>query len=325
MANLHKEFGTYHDTIALSASQKASLQQSRDAVRRRIRKHFIEKLEVTPPKFHAQGSYAMVTTVVPLDGEFDLDDGIYLQHLDEHDSSKWPRAETVHGWIVDAVDGHTNEPPIDKATCVRLRYAGQYHLDLPSYATLNSDYLLAVKGDVQWRKTDPKAITDWFRDRVNKVHGEQLRRVVRFLKGWQDYQTQKIGKLANGLILTVLANNAFRADERDDACLAKTAEAIRSLVTPVFTVINPVTPYDTLTDRLSDERKKRFQEAIAGLAEAASKAVAHDKPSEASKIWRKQLGDRFPLLDEDDDKKKSDAAKIAAGFISMNPPKPWAY
>ena len=325
MANLHKEFGTYHGTIALSASQKASLQQSRDAVRRRIRKHFVEKLEVKAPKFHAQGSYAMGTTVLPINGEFDLDDGVYLQHLDERDSSKWPRAETVHGWIVDAVDGHTTEQPIDKATCVRLRYAGQYHLDLPSYATLNGDYLLAVKGDVQWKKTDPKAITDWFVGRVTKAHGEQLRRVVLYLKGWQDYQVGKRGKLANGLILTVLANNAFRADERDDVCLSKTAEAIRSLVTPFFNVINPVTPYDTLTDRLSDERKKRFQEAIADFANAAAKAVAQEKPSEASKLWHKQLGDRFPLLDEDDDKKKSEAAKIASIFIPMNPPKPWSY
>ena len=79
------------------------------------------------PKFHAQGSFATQTTVNPLDGEFDLDDGVYLQHLDEYDQSGWPTPETVHGWIVDATNGYTKEKPIDKRTCVRVRYAGQYH------------------------------------------------------------------------------------------------------------------------------------------------------------------------------------------------------
>jgi len=64
---------------------------------------------------------------------------------------------------------------------------------------------------------------------------------------------------------------------------------------------------------------------ITDFAEATAKAIAQEKPSEASKIWRKQLGDRFPLLGEDDDKKKSDAAKLASVFIPMNPPKPWSY
>ena len=88
--------------VALSPGKKESLRQSRDAIRRRIENYFKEKLEVEVPKFHAQGSFATETTVNPLDGEFDLDDGVYLQHLDEYDQSGWPTPETVHGWIVDA-------------------------------------------------------------------------------------------------------------------------------------------------------------------------------------------------------------------------------
>jgi hypothetical protein len=78
----------------------------------------------------------MGTVINPLDGEYDLDDGVYLQHLDENHHSGWPTSETVHrGWIVEATDGYTKEKPIDKRTCVRVRYACQYHIDLPSYAT----------------------------------------------------------------------------------------------------------------------------------------------------------------------------------------------
>src|ERR1044072_3621863 len=125
MANLHNEFQTFHKNVALSQAQKESLRQSRDAIRGRIENYFKEKLKVEVPKFHAQGSFAMETTVNPLAGEFDLDDGIYLQHLDRYDKSNWPRPETVHSWIVEATDGYTNEKPIDKSTCVRVRYAGR--------------------------------------------------------------------------------------------------------------------------------------------------------------------------------------------------------
>ena len=121
MANLHKEFGTFHDRIALTSGKKESLRKSRNAIRDRIRKHFRENIKVELPKFRGQGSYAMGTTVNPLDGEFDIDDGVYLQHLDKNDDSEWPTPETVHSWLVKATDGHTKEKPIDKRTCVRVR------------------------------------------------------------------------------------------------------------------------------------------------------------------------------------------------------------
>lgn len=115
MADLHKEFNTFHDCIALAKSKKESLRTSRDAIRSRIRKHFKEVLNLNVPKFHGQGSYAMGTIVNPLDGEFDIDDGVYLQHLDEYDKNEWPTPETIHRWLVKATEGPTNEKPIDKA------------------------------------------------------------------------------------------------------------------------------------------------------------------------------------------------------------------
>ena len=81
MADLHSEFKIFHDSIALNSSKKESLRKSWDAIREKIRKHFRDQLKVNVPKFRGQGSYAMGTTVNPLDSEFDIDDGIYLQHL----------------------------------------------------------------------------------------------------------------------------------------------------------------------------------------------------------------------------------------------------
>lgn len=326
MADLHPEFTTFHSKIKLTKSKKESLKKSRDANRERVRRHFREKLKLVVPKFQGQGSYMMGTTVNPIDGEFDLDDGVYLQHLDKNDDKDWPTPATVHRWLVDATEGFTNEKPIDKNTCVRVRYAGQYHLDLPAYAELNSPYYLAVKGETGWHESDPKALTGWFVNQV-KTEGEQLRRLVRYLKAWADFQKGRKGKMVNGLILTVLTSDYYVRSDRDDVALADTVKAISAAVGTFFTVYNPVDPKEKLTDRLTDVQKKRFQDAISALAEDGADAIASDDKSAAADIWRRQFGDRFPKIEKekDEEQSKKGIAKLAGLCAATNPPKPWGY
>jgi len=326
MANLHQEFGQFHNEIALSSEQKDSLRTSRSAVRVRIRRCFTNELGITAPKFRGQGSYSMGTITNPLDGEFDIDDGVYLQHLDNADDSDRPTPETVHRWLVKANEGYTKERPIDKRTCVRVRYTGNYHVDLPSYAELNGKYLLAEKGPKGWHASDPKALTDWFKGKV-KEQGEQLRRVVRYLKAWADFQASKGGKMPNGLILTVLTVQNFRADERDDKSFMNTAQAVSNAVSFLFYILNPVDSSEELTSRLTEEQKKRFQEAIADLSSDGSKAIENSSASASSRLCRNQLGDRFPLIEKEDEEstQKADAGRLAAFYGARNPSKPWGF
>jgi len=323
MADLNAEMKIYHEAIALSSKKKESLRTSRDAIRERIRKYFWETLKVSVPKFQGQGSYSMHTMINPLDGEFDIDDGVYLQHLDANDMDKWPAPVTVHQWLLKATDDHTNEKSVDKQTCVRVRFAGRYHVDLPAYGTMNNAYLLADKGPKGWRVSDPKAITD----RFLKQEGDQLRRVVRYLKAWADFQQGRIGKLPSGLILTVLAAHHIQADDRDDLSLSRTVSAISNSVNPFFIVFNPVDRSEELTARLSEEQKVRFQDAIKSFADDAALAIDTDDPEKASKLWRRQFGDRFPLVQKDKDmnQKREDAAKVAGIYATKNPTKPWGW
>lgn len=326
MANLHSEFSTFHDRIALTSGKKTSLRTSRNANRERIRQYFRDTLKILVPKFRGQGSYAMETTVNPINGEYDIDDGVYLQHLDNQDDSNWPAAATVHNWLVKATEGPTNEKPMDKRTCVRVRYAGQYHVDLPSYGELNGKYLLAVKGETKWPHSDPLALTDWFLGQV-KMHGEQLRRIVRYLKAWADFQSQRRGPMPSGLILTVLAANHFQGNERDDEALSKTFQDISCAVNPLFFVLNPVDITEELTARLTEVQKHRFQEAIKAAAEDAGEAIDLEDKHDASKHWRMQFGDRFPLVEKSisNGSKKQIAAGVAAFHGKVNPPKPWGW
>ncbi|MCH7515977.1 MAG: hypothetical protein IIB08_02410, partial [Bacteroidetes bacterium] len=88
MANCNELFLKFHGIIVLSKSKKETLIISRNAVRNRINKYFKDNLEFKPPDFFQQGSFSLKTAINPLDGEYDIDDGVYLRNLDENERSK---------------------------------------------------------------------------------------------------------------------------------------------------------------------------------------------------------------------------------------------
>lgn len=313
MANCNSEFEQFYDAITLSTTKKNYLITGRNAIRGKIKKHFKDTLEAKVPKFHGQGSYAMSTIVNPIDGEFDIDDGVYLQHLDD-DKSKWPTPKTVHGWVYDAVETHTSEKPIDKKKCVRVVYKGDYHVDLPIYCLHNDVPYLAVK-DTGWVASDPKALTSWFLEEV-KSKGSQLRKVVRYLKAWADNQSCK---MPSGLMLTVLAAKNFASATRDDVAFASTARAISNQLQFSEIILNPVDVSENLSDSISEAQMKNFKEKLEKLIERADDALTKEDPTEACKVWNKVFGSRFPVPAE----KKEKA--VAYSVASTSKPKPWGY
>lgn len=297
MANCHDLFQKFYDEINLTLSKKNSLRTARDAIRDKIRKHFEDTMGEETPKFHGQGSYAMSTIVNPLDGEYDIDDGVYLQNLDS-DKSKWPSVAAVHSWIYKAVKEHTDENPIDKRTCIRVIYSGQYHVDLPIYGMYNSKPYLAEKGEAGWHISDPRAITDWFKDKV-KNEGEQLRRIVRYLKAWVDNKS-KSGKLPSGLILTILVVNNYEKTERDDASFTGTVRNIYDQILNSPTIFNPVDPNERLGDYITETQIRNFKERLFRLLDNAGAALEEESIEEACKKWKGEFGNRFPSSSSDD-------------------------
>ena len=77
-------------------------------------------------------------------------------------------------------------------------------------------------------------------------------------------------------------------------------------VNPIFCVFNPVDNTEELTSRLSDTQKARFQDAISDLAFDGYEAVNHVSKKKASEIWREQSGDRFPLVEEEEEEESDE-------------------
>jgi len=327
MAVLHKEYHKFNKTIRLDDSKKESLIKSRNAVRKAIKSWFKNnKPDEIQPKFHSQGSMEMNTTINPIpetDGDgnellkYDLDDGVYF--IGEEDQRKG--IETWHNWIFDAVDNHTNQPSIRKATCVRVVFADGHHIDLPIYFMEDESPELAHKIK-RWLESDPKAFYKWFNDAATK--NPQLRKNIRFLKAWKNYrETQNTNlKLPSGFELTILATNNLVVDDNDDVAFLKTIKAIKASLDEKFECIRPTTPEgeDVFAD-YSDTRKSDFLTRLDNLISACEKASAETNTKAACEYLRKQFGDRFPLGKDEDERDTSSSlsAGLSAAVITPKP------
>lgn len=297
MANLHNAFTIFHDRITLDRNKKMVLRIARDVIRGRIRTYFREALNVQPPDFKSQDAWAMDTMINPIDGEYAIDDGVYLQHLDKQNGSAWPPATAVHQWICNATGNFVDAKPQDTPTCVRLRCAGQYHVDLPCYGILNGRCLLAIKDRKQWSFCDPMALSHWFQCHVY-LRGGQLQRIVRYFKAWADFQSRPRRPMLPGLILTVLVTNCFHSHARDDIAFAQTLKAVVKATEGIVFILNPVDLSDELTACLTDKQKKQFHKRVQTTAFDADKAIRMYDFSAACRLWQKHLGHRFPFEQE---------------------------
>jgi len=318
MANCHKQFSEFDGKIALSKGKRDELRNSRRSNEEWIESDFKTNKRAMPT-FHEQGSLPIATTVNPenKEDEYDLDDGVILQNLDKDSMDDWPATEKAHQWIVDALTNKTKVPPQDKKNCVRIIYARDYHVDFPTYAPLKDEYRLARKGEDQWVPTaGPGEYTEWFRKQV-KSKGEQLKRVVRYLKAWND--TQKHGY--KGVLLTAMAAKHFSSSKnRDDKAIVTTVRnAIQSL-REGGSLRMPVIPKDDLIGDWDTTHRDSLKNDLTELMETGNDALQADSLPEATERWSRMLGNRFPRVRDDDDGDDGDKGpggkeSLGLGFV----------
>lgn len=307
MANCNKLFLDYNDNLNIPKKKKDKLKDSKETLRERIRKYFKENHPEYNPEFYIQGSYKMKTTILTKDNECDLDDGVYFKR--ESDVT----ATTLQKWVKNALDGATSSPIEHRAKCLRVIYKGDYHIDFPVYIFPDDDEhpSLAIK-DNGFEESDPKEVVDWYIEEKKKT--AQLNRIVRYLKGWGDH---KRNKMPSGLAMTILAVNNIQANDRDDVALKETLIKIQETLDDEFECIVPATPGDDLFENYDETRKKNFLNNLSDFIEDAKKALDNESNQlRASKLWKKHLGDNFPLgANEDVDSKEAALRAISNSVL----------
>jgi hypothetical protein len=305
MANCNKLFLDYDRNLNIPKKKKDKLKDSKEVLRERIRKHFKDNHPEYKPEFYIQGSYKMGTTILTKDNECDLDDGVYF--LREADIT----ATTLQKWVKDALDGATSTPVQHRSKCLRVIYQGDYHIDFPVYKFPKDadDPSIAIKND-GFEASDPKEVVLWYKS--EKAKSEQLNRLVKYLKGWGDH---KRNKMPSGLAMTILAAENIQTNERDDIALKDTLVKIEEILDDNFECIVPATPGDDLFESYENSRKNNFLNNLGDFIKDAKSALDNEPNQlKASKLWKKHLGQHFPLGEDED----TDAKEAALKAISQN-------
>jgi hypothetical protein len=245
-------------------------------------------LQVFQPVIYPQGSMRLGTTNRPWVGEeFDLDLVCQLHGC----GSANPMA------VFELVHRRMNEHGIykqileKKKRCVRLNYAGNFHLDIvpacPDPARGGTCVKVPDRKLECWFPTNPIGFGDWFLDRCryrprtglgymakdvrplpSPVPSElkyPLQRTVQLMKRHRDSFFNGNPDAARSVVLTTLAATFYRGQESLSACLDDIVTSILALVesTPgIIAVPNPTNPDENFADAWTKERYDQFKRYI---------------------------------------------------------------
>jgi len=346
MAEIQTQLIRFHEEIKLKRfEENATLREKRNRVLARLNNNLekvFETKDIKPPKYETfnQGSYDLGTGNKPLNGDYDIDEGIIFKFSpDDH-----PDSVEVKKWILEALEGHTKRVEI-RRPCVTVFYQqGQepvYHVDLAVYCESNSKIYLA-KGKLNsneenriWEEADPHELSQLIKNNYSdRNDDQQFRRIIRYLKRWKDVNFLQDGNAAPiGIGITIAAYYWFNpqriVDYFQNITKYNDLEALNQFVQRMISnftwverdgeciqrlkVILPVVPNSDLFHKMTNHQMINFKGKLEELHETLEGAIKEADPVEACKLMQKQFGENFPVPD-----KKDTAQKRAKAIVSSS-------
>lgn len=227
------------------------------------------------PSFIEQGSIAMSTTNQSEDKDYDIDvavifpkDSIFNNPLE---------ARKFVAKAINKNNANFSKPAEARTNAVTVWYTEGYHIDFAVYRTFNEFYQEKYEhASTDWLDRNPKAITEWFLDRVSTlspsgnpatVEKSQLRKIVRLLKRF--CKSRLNWNLPGGFILSILAIECYSPNSaRDDISFIQTLTNIFNRLKYNRVIYNPVNTQIELTS------KKSLQHQLTRLSEKLDRFIS---------------------------------------------------
>lgn len=261
----------------------------------------------------------------------DVDDGAYLpisflkgtKRPSTASTIFFAAAEAALAGLVESKKSEGWKLVTDKPTCIRIEISKTAHIDIPLYSipddeyvtlekaafrygydslldavntrkadnwtSLPTDEVLLAHREENWVMSDPRPVKDWFIDQVDGQ--EQLRRVVRYLKAFRDWQWKTKGP-SSILLMAASAPLYVKMDRRDDMALLEVLKGLPAALRAG--VNNPVDETESLTGRMSDDEVEDAAKKFEDFERHLNGAV-NAKDSVTACGWMvKMFGPRFP-------------------------------
>jgi hypothetical protein len=328
MADVQKYFEQFHSTIRADYDLNKILREKRDVIVDLVQKSLKEK-SLPCCEVLLQGSYAVRTGIYPIEKlEFDIDVGLRFPFKETAYT-----ATVVRDWIFSAVDGHTKSVE-KKGACIRVNYSDNYHVDLVSYACWTDSNgqgqcKLASKSE-GWRPADPAAMLDYVKSARKRFEGtedsgtktDQLRRVVRYLKRWNDEAIPfEAPYKATGLAWLLLAINMLNVSKSWDGT-PDDRNALENLASGVASIYGrlalkkPFPEYEDVFGCVSDKEMSALKERFGKLRDALIAANQTIDPVKACTTLKSVFGRDFPVPEPEDTAKKTYGPAIVTSSSS---------
>jgi hypothetical protein len=299
-----------HNRVTPTQEQRDFLQVQWNALAAHLKQNLFTKYGYRVSTW-LQGSYKYGTLIRPINKneEYDVDVGVYFEW--KKDGKAKPAPEQLREWVQQELVLYTAQhrqiksidfPP--KARCSRAVYTQQFHIDTPVYhldATSDSRRLALLDGG--WEPSDPKRFYKWFRDVVKGAERDQLRRIIRYLKGWAAiaFASAEMSR-PSSILLTVLATDAYRAEYAwrfsiadDDEILAKVIRRIHDKLVDDPKVVNPAEKGRENLNRIPAEYWDGFMNRLQALRDSADAADDAADEVSAALAWAESFSFLMPL------------------------------
>jgi hypothetical protein len=256
------------EDLQITSTQYSNAEAKYGAIGRLL-EHPQSPLAHLAPLIYPQGSLALQTTVKPRDHEeYDLDLVVECQWFDNpirlyETTFQWLASHRIYEGILER-----------KNRCIRLKYAGQFHLDiLPARSDRSSGGTCIEVPDRElrdWMPSNPRGYRAWFERQSSLVllrvaekqmplpahipsdEKTPLQRVVQLLKRHRDIVFFDDEDAPRSIVLTTLAGSVYRGDATVVGALVQVISHIDALIEQNYPnqliVLNPSNPAERFSD-----------------------------------------------------------------------------
>lgn len=281
-----------------------------------------------------QGSYKFGTQIRParMGEKFDIDLGVYVEWQGSAESGDVEPLE-LKDRVQSVLDAYAADEANDatgtadpKARCNRIRFSGDFHIDVPSYhLDRAADARDLATQDDKWENSDPKAIYVWWKGQFEGGERDRARRMARYLKMWAALTFENSSR-PSSILLTVLVAKAMKAIDTeglsgDDEHFRAVVDDLKRRLQGTVVVRNPVNTSENL-NRLTEDDCAAFIDKLSDLLSIADRSLDAADEYESADIWSEAFKHFFPFPEEEEQavaKAMADTAENVLAVIRHDP------